>query len=397
MIRIKDPKTFVIGRWVLGMTILLILIQTSYAFEYGPPENANIIITKSDITPVPAAPGKDLLLEVLIENNGQSEAKNVSIEIKPDPKILLKNEDERVTYKESFCTFCRLAKTYYLHVDSRAVSGVYEIEIKATRGGEIEVIKTINVTVRGKPQLTISDVKIMPGIITPESNLTLDFSVTNKGTGIASAISVKTILDDVPFIPVGVNSLVIEKLSPNSSRRVQYNLFAKKIASGGYSLPIQLKYENENNENFSSKEFVGIRVVGKAKLNIANIKTDPNKIISGNDITLMVRIENSGTGDARSVKADIGLPFQGTKTAFLGKIDPDEDAPAVFNLKASKAGDYKYNLTIQYEDDLGEHEYKQDLDIVVYDTTGNSGIIVVLGIIIILGVVYFGYRWLRKR
>lgn len=388
--------------WVVMMGLsLLILLQTSYAFEYGPPKNAKFIITKSDINPLPAEPGKDLLLEVLIENQGQSEAKNVSIEIKPDLYILLKNEDERITYKESLCTFCRLSKTYHLHVDSLAVSGIYEIEIRAISGDGTTagIIKTINVTVIGKPQLTISDVKIEPDIITPESNFTLDFSVANKGTGIASAIDVKTILDDVPFIPTGVNSRIIEKLNPNSSKKLQYNLFVKKLTEpDSYLLPIQLNYEDENNKNFSSKEMVGVKVAGEAKLSIANIKTTPLIGEVNEEITLTIRIENAGNGDAKSVKASIlELPASGVKEAFLGKIEPNDDSPAVFTLMPSKSGEFNYSLLISYEDDIGNHNATENLKLVVKGNNRDGVLKILLPIVLIALVTIGSYFYLKQK
>lgn len=384
---------------ILVLGILLPIIPAQAYFE-----NANFVITKSEISPVPAEPGRDLLLEVMIENQGQSEARNVSIEIRPDSPILLKNENERMINKESICASCQLSETYHLYVDPRAVSGAYEIEIAVTKGGDTaSTTKTIGVAIRGKPQLTLSNVKINPAIITPEGSFTLDFSLENKGTGVASAVNVKALLDDVPFIPVGTNSLVIEKVEPGSSEKMQYRFLVKKSAvPGGYSLPVMMSYDGGNNLNFSSKESVGINVVGEAKPGVANVKTDPNKIVAGNDVTIMITVENTGTGDAKSVKVDIAdLPFPGTKTAFLGKIAPGDDAPAIFNLNANWAGDYRYNLTIQYEDDLyGRHEYRQDLNLVVYsrmDGKSSNIAIGLAGAIAVVGIGYFVYTRRLKR
>lgn len=129
---------------------------------------------------------------------------------------------------------------------------------------------------------------------------------------------------------------------------------------------------------------------------MANVKTDPSRINSGAEMSLTIRIENSGTGDAKSVRAIVDVPFQGTKTAFLGKIGPDEDAPAVFNLQADEAGNYKYKLTVVYEDDLGDHEQQQDLDITIYGA-GVSMAAVGMSILVVIGLAYFGYARLIKR
>lgn len=385
--------------FILGLSFL-VLSQMSYAYDFLPSSAAQLIITKSSLSPVPAEPGKDLLLEIIIDNYGQSDAKNLTVEIKPDSSILLKNENERIIYKESICAFCRMTNTYHLHVDPRAVSGTYEVKIEATRGeagSTFGIVQTFNVTVRGNPQLGLSNVIIRPSVVTPGENFTLGFFVANNGTGMANAIGLKAILDGTPFIPAGTNSLILGKLDAGSAKNVQYTLIVKSGATPGeYSLPVQLVYENENGENISAKELVGIKVLSKAKLSVANVKTDPSKLISGNEMTLTIRVENSGTGDAKSVRAAVDLPFQGTKTAFLGKIGPDEDAPAVFNLQTDVAGSYKYKLTTAYEDDLGEHEQQQDLDVTVYGGGVSTTTIVIIALAAIaLG--YFGYTRLAKR
>ena len=59
--------------------------------------------------------------------------------------------------------------------------------------------------------------------------------------------------------------------------------------------------------------------------------------------------------------------YPGTKEAFVGKIEPNNDAPAPFNLQADRSGDLPYTLTIQYEDEYGPRQEQQDLHLNVYD------------------------------
>lgn len=133
-------------------------------------------------------------------------------------------------------------------------------------------------------------------------------------------------------------------------------------------------------------------MLGKSRLNIAGINTDPNRIEKGSYTTLTIRIENAGSGDAKSVKADIDIPFTGTKTAFIGKIEPDNDAPAIFNLHADDAGDYRYNLTVLYEDDLGKHELNEELKLVVYPGDSIPVFAVILFVIAAAGIYWFFIR-----
>jgi hypothetical protein len=109
-----------------------------------------------------------------------------------------------------------------------------------------------------------------------------------------------------------------------------------------------------------------------------------------------MRLENSGNGDAKSVKVNIDIPFEGTKTAFLGKIKPDDDAPGVFTLYATENGDIPYNASIEFEDDLGRHTVKEALALNVRNTNKNGIIIPVIVVVLVTGTFVF-YRYRKKK
>jgi LPXTG-motif cell wall-anchored protein len=99
---------------------------------------------------------------------------------------------------------------------------------------------------------------------------------------------------------------------------------------------------------------------------------------------MTVRLENVGEGEARSVKARLeGLEGSGNKASFLGRLEKDDDAPAVFVFVPEKAGEQAVTLLIQYEDDFGEHQLSEDLTFNVSNQSGNT-IPVILGAAIIL-------------
>lgn len=381
----SSNKGIIIFFLVLGLSIY----QVYPAQAYG--EGVDLHLITSELSPMPVEPGKDLVLSVTVDNEGRGTADNLTLEIIPDPAIIIKNANKQILRKD-LCGHCAWAETYYLHIDPSAVSGVYKIEIKALREG-VGTSKTIDVIVKGVPQITLCDVSIKPEIISPGSYFNLNYSVCNKGTGDASAIRIASLLDNLPFVPIGTNTLMIEKLPQNISNKLEYNLLAKEDAKpASYSIPIRLDYQSEDGRNFSSSELVGVNVLGKSRLNIAGISNDPSRIEKGSYVTLTIRIENAGNGDAKSVKANIDIPFTGTKTAFLGKIEPDNDAPAIFNLRADDAGDYRYNLTIQYEDDLGTHEINETLEMVAYSGGSVSVYVIILLIIATVGVYWFFIR-----
>jgi len=143
-----------------------------------------------------------------------------------------------------------------------------------------------------------------------------------------------------------------------------------------------------SDEEKKQSEIAGIEVIGIAELSISNIKTDPLNVKQGEDFTLFVRIENAGDGDAKSVKAAItDLPFSGVKEAFLGKIEPDDDSPAVFTLIPDKSGSFDYHLQISYKDDSGNHTITEKMNLVVRDSRNEMRNLLEVNRNIIIGVI----------
>jgi hypothetical protein len=111
-------------------------------------------------------------------------------------------------------------------------------------------------------------------------------------------------------------------------------------------------------------------------------------------MTLMLQIENSGHGDAESVKVTIDIPFEGTRTAFLGKIEADDDAPCIFNFRATESGDIPYHAVISYKDDLGDH--KTTVELVLYVGDGGNGDLLIPALAAVAFIVV-GVFYLRRK
>ncbi len=373
-------------------TLALIFIIT--------PANAELGIVLDQLSPQPVEPGQDLTLSVRLENEF-SDIENVRLEIIPDSPIKLKNENDRIIDEGRIIKYGAVAETYLLHVDPLAASGSYDIEFRARwfSGNNMlsETNKTFKVMVRGAPQLMISNITINPERISPKDKFDITFSVSNDGTGTARDVQVSAVTGGLPFVPVDADTKNIKRLESGESIQLGYAIQVKdKTEISSYSIPIIMDYKDENGENQSSKSFVGVRVLGKAELAISDIKIEPQNPVEGDLVTVTMRIENSGTGEAKSAKVSLDAPFIGTRTAFLGKIKPDDDAPGVFTFYAEKGGDIPYSANIEFEDDLGVWTVTEPLNLYVrsQDKNGMAAPVVVT-LPIIAGGVYYLHR--RKK
>nr|QNT35602.1 hypothetical protein BFFPPMPJ_00007 [uncultured Methanosarcinales archaeon] len=358
--------------------------------------NADLVITVNELTPQPVEPGRDLFLSVTIDNRGGGAAEYITLTIIPDSPIILKNENDRTMRFEKIIGYGARVETYLLHIDPAAVSGYYEIELGTTwttDEANREQNLTVPVVVRGAPKLMISDITIEPEIIKPEDTFDLSFRVSNEGTGTASIAQVTVALDNLSAVPVGADTAIIRKLVAGASERLSYRIMVSDSAEiSTHMIPIVMRYGDESGGNITSKSSVGINVVGDADLCIASVRTNPENPETGDVMTLMLRIENSGHGDAESVKITVDIPFEGTRIAFLGKIEADDDAPCIFNFRATESGDIPYQAVISYGDDLGEHTTTVELVLYVGDGGNSDMLIPALAVAALIVVVVFYLR-----
>ena len=239
--------------------------------------------------------------------------------------------------------------------------------------------------------------KDIPEGIRPGDDFTLSLKLTNRG---------ETAAHDV-FVEIGElqaiysndpNNYYIKRLEPDENFKIKLTLKSSvDTPTGMITIPIDITYEGLSNEVKTQKETAGIEVIGIAELSISNIKTDPLNIKHGCDFTLFVRIENAGDGDAKSVKASVNLPFEGSKNAFLGKIEVDEDAPAVFRLKASNSGQFNYKLNIEYSDDSGKYAVDEELSLYVEPQNNMNPMIFAVVAVLVLLIAGIVFILLRRR
>lgn len=389
----KSNKSNVKTSILFAVAVILLLIA---------PASAELDIVLGKLSPQPVEPGQDLMLSLTLAN-GNAEANNVVLTINPDPSVILKNENDRVTNEGRIISYGTVAETYLLHIDQSAFSGIYEIEFMArwmSNGQLNEINKTFKVMVQGAPQLAISNITIDSGSISPKDMFNITFLLSNAGSGIAREIEISAETSGLPFVPAGADTKIIKILRPDESVELDFRLLVKdKTVISSYSIPIKMNYKDESGKNQSSRSFVGVNILGNAELSIGNIKTEPQNPVKGDPVTMTLRIENSGNGDARSAKVSLNIPFEGSKTAFLGKIEPDDDAPGVFTFNAARSGDILYAATIEFEDDLGKHTVKEELSLNVSDTNKSGIIIPVILVILVAGtfVFYFSRRKNKKQ
>jgi hypothetical protein len=282
-----------------------------------------------------------------------------------------------------------------------AKDGIYfpEIWIDVTGGQSVRQPIPVNVNTQiailKKPALTA--IKTIPDGVNPGDDLSAQVVLQNDGLSRADQITV-TVNSSSPSITQKTTSTYhIGSLLKGENTTLDLVFSTDKKAPIGLNrVYLTITYANPDGTMTTQTEVLGIHVKGRAKIGIASVSVDPVRIKKGDAVSLIIRLENTGTDNANSVKASIDLPMSGGKDAYVGKIEPNNDAPAVFALQAGNPGTFPYNLTVQYEDDYGVQTRNEILGMTVNDGDPTGLIVAILLILILSGGGYW-YFVLRKK
>jgi hypothetical protein len=282
-----------------------------------------------------------------------------------------------------------------------AQDGIYfpEIWIDVTGGESVRQPIPVNVNTQiailKKPAITVS--KTIPDSVNPGDDFPVRVILENNGLSGADEIVISVNSSTSTIVPKTPNNYHFDRLSKGEKVTLDMNFATDKNAPLGLNpVTLTIRFANADGSYTTQTETLGVPIKGKGTIGIASLSTDPEQIKKGDPVNLIIRLENTGTDNANSVKASIDLPMSGGKEAYVGKIEPDNDAPAVFSLQAGDPGNYAYNLTVEYQDDYGMHTKTERLTMTVLNGDSSGLILLILLLVIGAGAGYW-YFVLRKK
>ncbi len=280
-------------------------------------------------------------------------------------------------------------------------SGMYfpEVWIDTAGGRSTRYPVPVNVnTVSGiQKQAILIMESSLPGSTNPGDEIAVALNVKNAGQLMADDVTLKIINVSASVAPKSTDLYHLGTISSGEQKTVNLVLLSDKDASSGLiRVPVAISYNALDGTPVTEQTGIDIMMKGKAELGFVTVDTSPARLTEGTPFDLTIRIENTGTGEAKQVSATVDLPAEGKKEAFIGKIKPGNDAPVIFLLEGAKSGTHPYMLTIHYTDDMGEHTMTRGMSLRVPPTDRTGDIILVLVILAILGFVGYRYWYLPK-
>ncbi|HOI57247.1 MAG: CARDB domain-containing protein [Methanoculleus sp.] len=403
--------------WVPGVLIVLLVLMPATATAQAP----TVIVSNYTVTPAVLMPGDEGTITVVLASTA-SPATGSPLEIRLDggtggtntsaetpenayiENVLLNGEGVKVL-TGSFQEIGEIGpgQSFPLTFQIRAPGeeGLYfpEVWVRVRDGADVRYPIPVNVNsayaLIKKPALRVE--RTVPASVDPGDPFNVTLTIYNEGQASASDVFVSVNATSGGITPKNSENYYIAELRPGGESVLNLTFETDTNAPLGLTpVLVTVDYRNADRTAFQQVATVGIPIIGRAEMGIASIRTEPSRITAGDQVDLTVRIENTGTADAGSVRATIeDLSLPGSKEAFLGTIEPGNDGPAVFALQADREGEFPYTLTIQYTDDYGAHTTEQALSMTVAESDALPFFAAVAAILIVA--VVAAVFWYRRR
>jgi hypothetical protein len=411
--RERNTGKTAVHQWSLPVTFVLLL---AFVIASVTATNPTVIVTDYTVTPAVLMPGDTGTITLTIKNTAQAATEkentgivsggtfastkntdiNVFIEnVHLDPNgITILNEDfDRVG---ELGPGQSVPVTFVIKAPDRSAIYFPEawIDVKDGRSTRFPILVNVNtdIATQKKPSLAIA--KTLPAHVAPGDDIAAELMVENTGLTRASdiAIVVNSTVKSIALTTTG--RYYIASLDPGEKSTINLRFASDRNTPVGINpVTLAVSYNNMDGTTERQTETIGIPVKGRADIAVSSVTTDPVRPVPGGMFTLIIRVENTGTDQATSVRAILDSPFAGTKTAFIGSIDKDSDAPAIFYLQATKDGTVPANLTISYHDDFGSHTVSEQTTVMTGTGSGMlPATLAVIVVCIIAGVAYWYFR-----
>jgi len=402
-----------------AVTACLIILMVAAPQARAETDQPTVYVESYTVTPQVLAPGDHGTITAVIKNTAGtatlqessgimsggsfSTIKSVDIPIQIDAVSL---EGKGITVvSDAYRQFGSLgpgqSATVTFAIQAPNKEGIYFPEVWVDINGGKSVRYPVPVNVNAKNQVlrapTIVVGKSLPDNVNPGESFPVQLELQNAGTLRAGQVLLLVNTSSSSIGVKGSNTVVIDDLEGGASKAVTIDFLTdRKAPIGLQNVYLNFDYQLPDGTVKHQTEVIEVFFKGEAELGFVSVDTNPPRLTENTPFDLTIRIENTGTGEAKQVSATVDLPSEGKKEAFIGKIKPGNDAPAIFLLEGAKPGNHPYTLTITYTDDMGTHTMTRDMNLRVTATDTSGTVILVIVILGILGFVAYRYWYLPR-
>lgn len=287
-------------------------------------------------TPDPEEPGEIVTVKFKVENEGEETNTDAIVKLMPQYPFSLYGDTAeknigklRAASKGSDAVIVE----YKLKVDQEAIEGDTELELKVSLGdaalsyinNEFKVDIETQDAVLDITSIMFDPEQIKPGEIT-------DATIVIKNLADSTLKNIKFKLNlssSIPFAPYkSTSEKIIPILDSQYQKTITFSLIADPKATAGlYKVPIEIKYNDEKGNVYSSQEILAVSLGDVPKVKPFIKKT--SVLQAGENGKLILEIANPGTADIRYLELFIIPTEEYTLLTpsdyfYIGNIDADD-------------------------------------------------------------------------
>ncbi|MFB6175160.1 MAG: COG1361 S-layer family protein [Candidatus Nanohalobium sp.] len=386
-------------------TITALLIIFSSFVAAGP----SIKVQKMSTEPAPLKVGQSADVQFKVVNTGDGDVKNVSVRFKENYPFSVDPDTTKSWRIASLDSGDTYQFRTQVRVDPSALQGDEKLEFVTSTSDSTSRTHLLPVHIKADDDgLAISNVEFPGQVVSGtsrEMNLTLENTANAYFRNIELSLNPAA---QTPIVTSGTSTRRVGKIAPDEKKTISFRLNVGQSAENGvYSIPLNLKYDNEAGATITKQQSTGIVVGGRPQIELG---VNDGNIDAGTKGSLTLRFVNRGEGTAKFVKikakeAD-GYRILSGNSVYLGDMNPDDYQTSELQVYANKSADAaKVPVEITYQVNGKEKTVTRKADVNIltpsekklYGMTGGGSPlpIAVVAILIIGGAVYYWRR--RKR
>ncbi|HZD42965.1 MAG TPA: CARDB domain-containing protein, partial [Methanomicrobiales archaeon] len=142
----------------------------------------------------------------------------------------------------------------------------------------------------------------LPASVQPGDEIPVTLTVKNAGELQANDVTVRIETSGTTIAPKSTDLYHLGTIQGGQQQQVDLVLISdRRTASGLTCIPVTLQYTALDGKTSTQNASINIPFKGQAELGFVSVDTNPRRIVEGQSFDLTIRIENTGTGEAKQV------------------------------------------------------------------------------------------------
>ena len=306
-------------------------------------------------------PGSTTPITFTFENDGQTVASNISLELSAQPPITLLNTDGSInigTLNPNQNNEISIL-VYVSPSASNAASISFIFSYHDPSGTVKSDSRTLSFLLNTTSNVSPITLNVQPTTLVAGKVNNMTITISNKGTAQLKSVSMTFVFASSQITWLQPDIFQIDQLAPGKSAQTTAKVYASSSTTASTQLQISIKYYDSNGILNQEVRSFGILSQGLIDLEVVSSTVIPTEPAIGEIFSATVTINNLGTISATSVTAvpqlPQGLRVFGSTSVFIGTMPTDTPTTFTLSLQAgndTKPGSYQLPVKLTYFDNL---------------------------------------------